>query len=447
MIEERYRAIEGRVARELAVGGRTFSSRVEDLSQLDHSASAWSRWWRSFLRGARPAFDGPTGGELSIVDLFSGCGGLTLGAKEAACAVGLELRVRLAVDVDERALEVYATNFAPERTLAADVRSLVDFGITGWAAFTRFARPPVVVHRALKELQGAVDLVVAGPPCEGHSNLNNRTRRADPRNLLFLDAVAAGVALGANAIVVENVPQILRDRFETAEMAAALLRSSGYQVTQGVLAADGLGWAQARRRFFLVASRSSVLDLEDVARSLAREPTTLRWAIEDLADLADDPVMDSTPSLSPDNRRRIDYLFEHGLFDLPNDMRPACHRDGHTYPSVYGRLRWDEPAQTITTGFRSPGRGRFIHPSRMRPLSPREAARLQGFPDWFRFRLDGGEAPSKASLSRWIGDAVPSILGYGAVLSVLPGMLASTLLRRRRVLPGLSGGVGAPETV
>ncbi len=357
------------------------------------------------------------------MDLFCGCGGLTLGAEEAARAVGLRPWIRLAVDIDEAALAVYAANLTPERTLAADIHGLVDFQIVEWADRARFAQPPRVLHKTLEALTGNIDVIVAGPPCEGHSNLNNRTRRADPRNLLYLDAVAIGIALGARAIVVENVPEVLNDRSRVAETALALLGKSGYETTRGVLASDQLGWAQMRKRFFLVGSRLGVLHLEDVARSLAKEPTTVRWAIEELVDATEDPVMDSVPALSAENRLRIDYLFDNDLYDLPDQMRPICHRNGHTYPSVYGRLRWDSPAGTITTGFMTPGRGRFVHPSRRRPLTPREAARLQGFPDWFEFRAGLAEAPKKNALAKWIGDSVPPILGYCAVLSALYGLL------------------------
>ena len=130
--------------------------------------------------------------------------------------------------------------------------------------------------------------------------------------------------------------------------------------------------------------------------------------------------MDEQPMLSPDNQERIEWLFDNDLWDLPDEKRPDCHKGGHTYPSVYGRMYWDKPAQTITTGFMTIGRGRYIHPSQRRVLTPREAARLQGFPDNFVF-LPNGAVPSKSSLSKWIGDAVPTQLGYSAVLAALSG--------------------------
>jgi DNA (cytosine-5)-methyltransferase 1 len=100
--------------------------------------------------------------------------------------------------------------------------------------------------------------------------------------------------------------------------------------------------------------------------------------------------MDRPTVLKPETQRRVDYLFDHDLFDLPNSERPPCHRDKmHTYNSVYGRLQWDRPAPTITGGFDTMGRGRFVHPRFRRPLTPREGARLQGFPDWFPPRGEG----------------------------------------------------------
>jgi DNA (cytosine-5)-methyltransferase 1 len=122
--------------------------------------------------------------------------------------------------------------------------------------------------------------------------------------------------------------------------------------------------------------------------------------------------------LSEDNRSRIEYLFKHKLHELPNQERPDCHKDGHTYPSVYGRMYANKPAQTITTGFLTPGRGRYIHPFMPRVITPREAARIQAFPDSFQFVVNGCE-PARNALTKWIGDAVPPLLGYAATLPLL----------------------------
>jgi DNA (cytosine-5)-methyltransferase 1 len=135
--------------------------------------------------------------------------------------------------------------------------------------------------------------------------------------------------------------------------------------------------------------------------------------------------MDDVPEMSEANRKRVDWLFDHDAFDLPNHQRPDCHKDGHTYPSVYGRMYWNQPASTITGGFLTPGRGRYVHPKRRRVLTPHEAARIQGFPDWFSFRPIDRD-PTRAELTKWIGDAVPPILGYAIALSLLVPLRRAT---------------------
>ncbi len=104
------------------------------------------------------------------------------------------------------------------------------------------------------------------------------------------------------------------------------------------------------------------------------------------------------------NTERIKHLFMNRLYELPDAVRPSCHRDkAHTYQSVYGRLRWGCPAQTITSGFGSMGQGRYVHPQRQRLITPHEAARIQGFPDFFDFSAAGGVT----ALRTMIGNAVP----------------------------------------
>ncbi len=131
--------------------------------------------------------------------------------------------------------------------------------------------------------------------------------------------------------------------------------------------------------------------------------------------------MDTILELSVDNRERIKWLFDNDAYELPNEARPDCHKDGHSYPSVYGRMYWDKPAQTITTGFLTPGRGRYIHPLRPRVITPHEAARIQAFPDSFEFVVNGHD-PARNAITKWIGDAVPPVLGYAATLPLLTGL-------------------------
>jgi DNA (cytosine-5)-methyltransferase 1 len=134
-----------------------------------------------------------------------------------------------------------------------------------------------------------------------------------------------------------------------------------------------------------------------------------------LKDSTDDTLYDGCGLLSDENQKRIDYLFKYDKHDLPSKLRPRCHKGDHGYKSMYGRLWADRPAQTITTGFRSPGQGRYVHYSRKRTLTPHEAARLQCFPDFFDF----SSATTKSSLSTMIGNAVPMPLAYVFAMEML----------------------------
>ncbi|MGR3468506.1 MAG: DNA cytosine methyltransferase [Shimia sp.] len=156
-----------------------------------------------------------------------------------------------------------------------------------------------------------------------------------------------------------------------------------------------------------------------------RDPLDVLWAIRDLEDLGGNTAFDTSPVQGPENLRRIDYLFDAGLYDLPNAERPECHRDGTTYTSVYGRMHPDRPAPTITTGIGTPGQGRFIHPTRRRLVSPHEAARIQSFPSGYGFLGAEGETPRKA-LAKWIGDAVPPYLGMAAICAALSVSLGAS---------------------
>jgi DNA (cytosine-5)-methyltransferase 1 len=143
------------------------------------------------------------------------------------------------------------------------------------------------------------------------------------------------------------------------------------------------------------------------------------WAFQDLESMPDarrEASLDVVARSAPATRQRIDYLFEHGAFDLPDSQRPDCHADGgHSYKSIYGRLAWDRPSQTVTTGFYSMCMGRYVHPSRRRTITAHEAARLQYIPDWFRFDA----ATQRTALARMIGNAVPSRLSYAVALEWL----------------------------
>jgi DNA (cytosine-5)-methyltransferase 1 len=378
-------------------------------------------WWLAYLLGVVPAPVERSGATLRYVDLFSGSGGLARGVRQLAIELGVDLVPELVVDLDEEATKVHAANHGTRRRSTESVTSLLDFNVRARSDESEFVYPPELIDSSLAEGLAGVDLVLAGPPCQGHSNLNNHTRRDDPRNRLYLTVPAFAVALGAPLCIIENVPAILNDADDIVAIATALFESSGYRVTSGVLSASAMGWPQTRKRHFLVArSDAAPVTLERVAEVLAEDqPRSMWWAVEDLEHLDTQLVIDQPSELSAENMARVDWLFDNDAYDLALSERPQSHRNGTSYQAVYGRMHKDRPAQTITTGFMTPGRGRYVHPTRRRGLTPHEAARLQGFPDTYRFVVDPDQPPTRAKLAKWIGDAVPMPLGYAAGLSAL----------------------------
>ena len=411
--------LDGRmIVKRLATPSGVSVTRRRSSSPSD--ADLRSGWLHSFLRGERTQLDTPALPPVRTAELFCGPGGLALGFGEACRELGSRLESEAAVDQDAGAVMVYASNHRTKVRTVQSASALVDHSIRGAGNSARYSYEPEIVHPDWLPLVGKIDAVLAGPPCQGHSNLNNHTRRVDRRNDLYLTVPATAVALGADIVVIENVPAVVHDRSQVVATTERLLLDNGYSVTKGVLSAVKMGWPQTRQRFFMVGRRSAPpIDLADVQEALVDESRSVLWAIEDLASRPFDDRLHLDVELSAENRRRIDYLFDHDLHDLPNSERPECHQDGTTYNSVYGRLYGDRPAPTITTGFLTPGRGRYIHPEERRTLTPWEAARLQGFPDTYDFFPDPKDMPSKLKLTKWIGDAVPMPLGYAAGISAL----------------------------
>ncbi len=307
---------------------------------------------------------GPTEsrGIVRVVDVFAGCGGLTLGVAEAARALGLKLEPRLAIDLDGDALDVYGRNFPEAEICARSVEDLID--TPGAKHFTE-------IEQQLAYQHPQVDLLIGGPPCQGHSNLNNHTRWADERNELYLAMARFCEIFQPKHVIIENVPGVQRDSSQVAQRTWKLLERLGYQVSTGVLDASQLGSAQIRKRSVTLASRCITPNVAQAQLEASVEPRPLNWAIGDLR-VDEENVPFDTPSRSnAENQARIKYMFDNGLHDLPNELRPDCHRlKKHSYTPMYGRLHGDRPSPTITTGFGSMGRGRFVHPFRpvLRPL-------------------------------------------------------------------------------
>lgn len=404
--------------RSFRIGNETYSSEVATAHSTGDDRGDW---WRAFLDGAVPV-PAEVRGRLRTLDMFCGPGGLALGFGQAARELGYEVVSEAALDGDEGAHAVYRSNHATRTAATAPIsNNLIDYQVRGMADRARFRYAPEILDERFAHLPGSVDVVLAGPPCQGHSNLNNHTRRTDRRNELYLSVPAFAVAADASMVVIENVPAVVHDRQQVVATTERLLRDAGYEVTTGRFFADRMGWPQTRQRFFLLARKGTApLDPAVVQAALSEEtPRSIWWAIGDLEDQAADGLMTPAITLSDENRRRIEWLFMNEAHDLPPSERPECHQDGTTYNAVYGRLYPERPAPTITSGFMTPGRGRYIHPTRMRTLTPREAARIQGFPDTYRFHPDESRPSSKSQLGKWIGDAVPMPLGHAAGIAVL----------------------------
>ena len=215
--------------------------------------------------------------ELRCVDLFSGCGGLSLGIMEYCRVMSLGHRVELASDWDHRAIEVYAQNIVPKDTHVGDILELFD-GTIG-------QKPTSTELQTIRRFKGILrpDVLSGGPPCQGHSDLNNHTRRGDPRNSLYLRMVRAAEILEPNAVIIENVSTVVHSKERVVQTAVRELERIGYKVMTNILWANKFGVPQKRKRHFLIASKFGEPNFEALERFELPKDNTLRWAIEDLS--------------------------------------------------------------------------------------------------------------------------------------------------------------------
>jgi DNA (cytosine-5)-methyltransferase 1 len=333
---------------------------------------------------------------IRFIDLFAGCGGMSYGVVAASNSLGMSAFCCLALDHNSDALNVYADNIPLEQNaiLPGDIEDLLE---------TDLSKPITKNEQSLSQRLGNVDIMVAGPPCQGHSDLNNSTRRNDPRNNLYKSCIRAVMVLRPAHVVIENVPNVIHSSEKVTQSAESMLQELGYSVKAVNVSFLDLGLPQSRKRHVLVAS----LDHQKIA-SLAKveshqESATLGEFFEGL-EFDNDMVIGKSGKLSNDNLKRVEFLFKNDIYNLPNELRPPCHRDKeHSYNSVYGRLSNELPAQTLTSGYGSMGQGRYIHPTEPRTINSKEAARIQGFPDSFDFSA----CRKVTQLRKMIANAVP----------------------------------------
>jgi DNA (cytosine-5)-methyltransferase 1 len=229
----------------------------------------------------------------------------------------------------------------------------------------------------------------------------------------------------------ENVPTVTKhavfDDFVTT------LKVRGYNVWCGVVDCADYGLPQRRRRTVLLASRLGPIALREPGTSNGKTVNDVLQSLPPLAQGSSDPndPMHTAAGLSPLNLERIKASTPGGTWrDWPERLIAKCHRkkSGKTYPGVYGRMRADLPAPTLTTQFFGFGNGRFGHPTQARGLSLREGAILQGFPQNYSF-VPPGKPVQFTVLGRLIGNAVPVELGRvigESILAHVAGVMAAS---------------------
>jgi len=320
--------------------------------------------------------------KLTAIDLFSGCGGLSAGLKKA------RFRILGAIDNDPTSVATYKANHPEVHVWRRNITKL----------------SAVRVRRELGLRPGQLDILAGCPPCQAFSALRTLNGglvvRHKDKDLLF-QFLRFVKALKPKIIMVENVPGLAADK-RILRLCAKLARL-GYASEYRVLDAARYGVPQRRHRMILVASRTNPIKF---ARR-KRIRLTVRDAIADLPEPGDsgDSIHDFPEKRSKRMQDRIRKTPHDGgsRSDLPKHLRLRCHDKCNGFKDVYGRMAWDQVAPTITTGCFNPSKGRFLHPSRNRAITLREAALLQGFPKDYKFP----ETAGKCAVAKMIGNALP----------------------------------------
>ena len=348
-----------------------------------------------------------------LIDLFSGAGGMSLGFSEV---FGQPFQSVWANDFNQFCVDTYNENFG-HHCVAGDIVEILEQG-------------KIEIPKA--------DVVIGGPPCQGFSLLN-KNRENDPRKELWRPYLEVVDRSGASIFVMENVPQLL-GTFEHGEIVG-VAESLGFKVWQDKLIAADYGVPQTRTRAFIIGCKFADPTVLFPPRKthfnpngngkqltlpfnreeyLSKPPTwkTVKDAISDLPQPEGTEIKNIDPPLNLHfgrnptelSRKRYRAIPHEGMnrFDLQRiapELTPKCwirKKSGGT--DLFGRLWWDKPSVTIRTEFFKPEKGRYLHPEQHRPITHREAARFQSFPDSFKF------LGSKIEIAKQIGNAVPPLL-------------------------------------
>jgi DNA (cytosine-5)-methyltransferase 1 len=337
---------------------------------------------------------------LTHVSLFSGCGGFDLGFHQAG------FRTVFANDIDPDACLTYRENIGEIST--EDVRTI-----------------------KIPELSTRPDVLTAGFPCQPFSNAGSRKGTTDDRGTLYEIALKFVRNLKPRCVVFENVRGLLSfkhgDRLLIEEICEQL-ESLGYNVVFSLIDASRHNVAQKRLRVFIVGvEKSTTTGHFSFPSPIDRNDLSLKHTILDL----DNSVQNQTElmQLNPQALHLGAMVPEGGSWrDIPYEKLPdrlkriSDNIERYRWPKFYRRFHRDEIAGTITAAFKPENAGVW-HPTQTRIFSVREIARIQSFPDWFRF-----EGRTIKSKYQQIGNAVPPRLAY-EIATQIKGVLNGDDLR------------------
>jgi DNA (cytosine-5)-methyltransferase 1 len=316
------------------------------------------------------------------IDLFSGCGGLSLGLHQAG------FHVVGAVDADELASSTYKMNHPDTMVIHQDIRTV----------------DPTKLMKKLRLKPGRLALLAGCPPCQGFSTLktlNGRKTIDDPMNDLIFEFVRFIRAFQPKTIMIENVPALADD--PRLVKFGKTLAAFGYRFRFDVFDAADFGVPQRRRRMILLAAKGERPEFAKPARNRATVTAAIRHLPRPA--LSADPAHNHVVRRADHVMALIKQIPVNGgsRKSLGESAQLACHKKVEGFTDVYGRMAWAAPAPTITSGCINPSKGRFLHPRQHRAITLREAALLQGFPETYKLDLTRGIYPA----ALMIGNAFP----------------------------------------
>ncbi len=338
--------------------------------------------------------------DWAVVDVFCGVGGLSHGFRRVG------FRVSAGVDVDRTCKYAFeANNGAPFIGESIDV-------VSGSALARLYP-------------EGSRRILIGCAPCAPFSSYTPEAKKRKTGKWGLVDIFADRIlSVQPEIVSMENVPRLAS--FDNGSVIKRFIDrlEVEYEVTTKVVDCTRYGVPQRRSRFVLLASKLGRLEL-DPPEAEEKGTFTVRDAIGEMpaighGEVHADDRLHAAPRLSKRNLERIRASVPGGSWeDWPKRLVAECHKrpTGRWYRNVYGRMEWDGPAHTITTGCFSFGRGRFGHPEQDRAISLREAAMLQTFPKDYEFV--GEDAPVHFdTVGRQIGNAVPVALAEAIARSI-----------------------------